>query len=93
LDLLMAQQPQLQAQIRVIEEIGPSPIPPWVIGRHVPPALRSQLRLALTEMHMNVAGRIILQSSQVSQFVPVMDADYDRTREMLTVAKGVALPS
>ena len=93
LDLLVAQQPQLQAQIRVIETLGPSPIPPWVIGRHVPPALRSQLRLALIEMHAYTAGQAILQRSQVSQFVPVIDADYDRTREMLTVAKAVVLPA
>lgn len=93
LDLLVAQQPQLREKIRVIEALGPSPIPPWVIGRHVPPALRNQLRLALTEMHADMAGQAILQRSQVRQFAPVTDANYERTREMLTGAKMVVLPT
>ena len=92
LDLLIAQQPHLQDQIRVIAALGPSPIPPWVIGQHVPLEMRTRLRAALTEMQVGVKGQTILQRSQVHHFAQVNDADYDRTREMLSVASCVVVP-
>lgn len=91
LDLLHVQQPSLQDQIRVISALGPSPIPPWVIGVHVPHDLRTQLRLALTDMHMSMAGQLILQRSQVHSFAQIHDADYDPTREILKMANRVVV--
>ena len=91
LDLRLEREPQLRHQIRVIESLGPSPIPPYVVGKHVPVALRQALRQALTHMHAHEQGRAILQQGQVARFAAVTDADYDRTREMLKQAGAVTL--
>ena len=40
----LAERAELAQQIRVIETIGPSPVPPWVISRQVPAGLRNRLR-------------------------------------------------
>ncbi len=92
LDLLGVQQPRLLDQVRMIQALGPSPIPPWVMGRHISQSLQTRLQRALTNMHLTELGRQILQRSQVRQFVSVRDADYDRTREMLERSRTIALP-
>jgi phosphonate transport system substrate-binding protein len=51
LEMRLAFEPVLRERIRIIEAIGPSPIPPYVIGTHVPAELRVALRHALTHMH------------------------------------------
>jgi phosphonate transport system substrate-binding protein len=86
LDLLFERDATLRDRLRVIDVMGPSPIPPYVIGMHVAPALRHALRHALTHMHQDPAGAAILQRGQMARFVAVTDADYNRTREMIRIA-------
>ncbi len=91
LEMRLAHEPALRERIRVIDVIGPSPIPPYVIGQHVPEALRQALRHALTHMHEDAQGQAILQQGQLSRFATVTDADYDRTRQMLQRASDIVL--
>jgi phosphonate transport system substrate-binding protein len=91
LEMRLAQERALREKIRVIDAIGPSPIPPYVVGTHVPAPVRQALRHALTHMHEDECGRDILREGQLVRFAEVTDADYDRTREMLRQANTVAL--
>ncbi|HTF92380.1 MAG TPA: PhnD/SsuA/transferrin family substrate-binding protein, partial [Verrucomicrobiae bacterium] len=60
LEWLLSQRPELARQISVIETIGPSPIPPWVISKEVPEKRRRALRTLLLDMHQDAFGRDIL---------------------------------
>ena len=44
LDWVTDQRPEIGAEIRVIETMGPSPIPPWVASTRLPEHVRSALR-------------------------------------------------
>jgi phosphonate transport system substrate-binding protein len=79
--------PELADQIRVVETLGPSPIPPIVVSRSVSPAVRSELRATLLTMHLDVDGERILAAAAIKQFVPVEDAHYDPVRAMARVAE------
>jgi phosphonate transport system substrate-binding protein len=65
--------------IRVIETLGPSPIPPVVVSRSVRPALRQALESALLDLELGLGP--------AARFVRVTDADYDPIRRM---ARGAA---
>ncbi|MCS6846249.1 MAG: PhnD/SsuA/transferrin family substrate-binding protein [Anaerolineae bacterium] len=93
LEMMLAREPALAERLRVIEVLGPSSQPPWVIGRHVPAALRQALRAALIHMHEDAEGRIVLARHRLARFAPVTDSDYDDVREMLRIAdaRGVQL--
>jgi len=86
LELEIERDPSLAAALRVVETLGPSPQPPWVIGTHVPPELRRAIRGALLGMHADAHGRQILAAGRVVCFVPITDAYYDAIRQMASVA-------
>jgi phosphonate transport system substrate-binding protein len=83
LELEQAQQPDVALGLRVVESIGPCPIPPVVVAARRPEALKARLREALLAMHGDPDGRAILADGLIARFVPVRDADYDPIREML----------
>lgn len=91
LDLLYRAEPGLRNDLRVIEVIGPSPCPPYVVGTHVPPELRSAMRETLLSMDKDIKGRAVLERAMMRRFAAVRDADYDPIREMLKAARGVEL--
>lgn len=74
--------PEIRSQIRIIDTLGPSPIPPLVILKAVPQPIRDQIRHLLTRMHENENGRQLLAIGHLRKFVPVTDADYDDIRQM-----------
>lgn len=82
-------EPALADQLRIIEVLGPSPMPPWVIVKSVPLELRTVVRSLLTTMHENPLGQRILAQGAMSHFAPVVDADYDPVRRMLAAAAQV----
>jgi ABC-type phosphate/phosphonate transport system substrate-binding protein len=86
-----AQGAGLMDEIRVIETIGPSPIPPWVISRRVPRVLRARLRELLIGMEQDPEGRVILERGRIARFVLAHDRDYDPIRRMATQAEQVSL--
>lgn len=86
LDLELARDPSLARALRVVETLGPSPQPPWVIGRHVPARQRQAVRESLLSMHEDPQGRLILAAGLTERFAAVTDADYDELRDMAEAA-------
>ncbi|HVE81969.1 MAG TPA: PhnD/SsuA/transferrin family substrate-binding protein [Myxococcales bacterium] len=83
--------PELAQKVRIIDSLGPSPIPPGVIGRDVPAPERRALRAALLAMHERAEGRKVLALARYARFAAVTDLDYDRIREMARLAETVRL--
>jgi phosphonate transport system substrate-binding protein len=83
--------PALREQVRIIDVMGPSPIPPWVVQTSLPPELRESLRDLLLNMHHEPAGRAALALGDLARFAAVTDADYDAIREMEKVAAHINL--
>jgi phosphonate transport system substrate-binding protein len=81
--------PALTDQIRVVETLGPSPIPPLVISRALPSSVSSALRSVVLSMHTDAAGQAVLASANIAQFVSVVDADYDPIRHMAHIASQI----
>lgn len=74
--------PEIQKHIRIIDTLGPSPMPPWVISQKVPKEIRSSLRRFLLELHQDPVGRDILEKGEIAHFAEVKDSDYDPIRQM-----------
>ncbi|MCA9956131.1 MAG: PhnD/SsuA/transferrin family substrate-binding protein [Anaerolineales bacterium] len=91
LEMSMREDPTLAGQIRVLEALGPSPIPPWVIHTSVPAPLRQSIRQALTQLHLTPAGREILALGELARFETAVDAPYDPIRQMLHISQHIQL--
>jgi phosphonate transport system substrate-binding protein len=91
LELLQQRDPSLSSRLRVVEVLGPSPIPPWVVSRTVPRALRAALRASLLTMHRDPRGRAILERGRMSRFAAVTDRHYDALRQMTRASAQAAL--
>jgi phosphonate transport system substrate-binding protein len=83
--------PEIAGRLRVIERLGPSPIPPWVIRQDLPQTLRDAVRQAFLSMHTYPTGREILSMGSLERFASVQDSDYDPIREMARKAERVQL--
>ena len=83
--------PQLKDKLRIIETLGPSPIPPWIIRKEVPRFLRQSLRELLSHMHEDEQGRAILAANRIKKFIVVDDQAYDPLRKMDSVAQRIQL--
>ncbi len=85
--------PELREQVRIIDVMGPSPIPPWVAQTSLPDAVRAAARAALLDMHQHPAGRAALAAGRLARFAAVSDADYDAIRAMERAAAHITLPA
>ncbi len=83
LETELRRQPELAAQIRVIETLGPSPIPPWVLRTSLSPHLQAQIRETMLHMHEDEAGRKALTVGHINRFTSVEDSDYDVIRSRI----------
>ena len=91
LDLLERRDPGLLSCLRVIETLGPSPSPPWVVSRTVAGPLREAIRGALLGLSGDPQGRAVLASGLAARFAATTDADYDPIRLLARQAQSVAL--
>jgi phosphonate transport system substrate-binding protein len=82
LETEIANRPEIGPALRTIATLGPSPIPPVVVARHVAPPLAARLRDLFLGMAADPAGRAALAEGRVATFVPMRDADYDPIRAM-----------
>ncbi len=89
LEMEIVSHPSISDRTRVIEILGPSPIPPWVVSRDLPDSLRDSLRSVFLEMHQNEAGKAILREGMIARFVSVSDQNYDPIRDMERIAQTV----
>jgi phosphonate transport system substrate-binding protein len=92
LEVEISRRPALAGQIRVLDTIGPSPIPPWLVNGRLSQELQHSLRQAFWNMHRDAHGRRILRSARLARFVPVSDSDYDPLRKMTAQAAVVEFP-
>lgn len=81
----------LMDRIRVIDSLGPSPIPPWVISKTVAESLRRELRDLFLSMDADALGRDILKRGRLERFEPAEDSDFDPIRRMAREAERVLL--
>jgi phosphonate transport system substrate-binding protein len=88
LDALFQQKPSLRAKLRVIDMLGPSPIPPLVIARDLDPALKERIRLTLLTMHNDPQAAQALRKGRIRRFAAVTDADYQPIREMFELVQS-----
>ena len=75
--------PQLAAQLRVIDSLGPSTIQPLAAASRLPESLKRDIQTFLADMHLDPAARVLLDRGLIDHFAPVTDADYDDIRAML----------
>ncbi len=81
--------PEINSQIRIIESLGPSPIPPLVVLKSVPQEIRQQLQHILLQMENEKEGRDILTMGYLARFVPVKNHHYDPIRHMAEQAEQI----
>jgi phosphonate transport system substrate-binding protein len=91
LETELRQRPQLRSQLRMIEALGPSPAPVWIVSTTVPAALREQLRSLFLNLHTDPQGQRILAEAAIARFAAVSDRDYDPIRAMARLAESVHL--
>jgi len=91
LEWIICQREKFTEQIRVIDTLGPSPIPPWVISTQMPGELRCAVRELLLGMHSDPLGRALLERGRVEKFVTGSDQQYDPIRRMARAAEQVLL--
>jgi phosphonate transport system substrate-binding protein len=90
LEWFTAARKHLVDEIRVVDTIGPSPIPPWVISRQVPDTLRRVIRGLLLSMHTEPFGKAMLERARFKRFVAAEDGDYNPIRAMASSAARVS---
>jgi phosphonate transport system substrate-binding protein len=73
--------------VRVIESLGPSPVPPVVASAKTPVAERERFRRSLVTMHEDPRGRRILDEASLERFVTITYHDYEPVRAMQKRAK------
>lgn len=81
-DRLVAKDPELASETKIIARWGPYGIPPIVIGPTVDPQLKQQLQDFFLDLHKSDEGMKILNNLSVDKFVLGADEDYDSIREM-----------
>jgi len=91
LDAELRRNPAIESAIRIVETIGPSPMPPWVIHKSVPVNLRATIAQVLLEMHSDSEGRQILDQWGISHFTDVEHSSYQPIQEMARRAATVKL--
>ena len=79
--------PELGAQLRVIDTLGPAGIQPVVAASSLPDELKAAIRAALLAMGDDPVARVRLAHGFIERFVPVTDEDYDDVRAMLVAAE------
>jgi phosphonate transport system substrate-binding protein len=81
-------QPELAAQLRIIDTLGPSTIQPVVAARRLPQRLRTDLRAFLLNLANDPVARPHLDFALVQGFEAVNDASYADIRAMLAAAEA-----
>jgi phosphonate transport system substrate-binding protein len=76
--------------VKVIETLFPggAGAPPVVVSATTPRAKAEALRKALINMHLDPAGRAILDKANIDRFLPAEDSNYDSIRKMAAAARA-----
>jgi len=91
LEWLQVRDPELADKLRVVETIGPSPIPPWVVSTNMSDVTRCRVRQVLLNLHSASRGESALAHTQLAKFIPAYDRDYDPIRRRTRQTQAVLL--
>jgi phosphonate transport system substrate-binding protein len=91
LEVLLDRDPGLAGRVRVVANLGPSPIQPLVACPDVPVELQRRVQAAVLELGMAPAERELMTRMRVERLVAVDDATYDPTRRMLETVRMAGL--
>lgn len=91
LEWLFSRSAGLAGALRVIDTIGPSPIPPWVVSKKLSAELREEIRQLLLALHRTAHGKWMLARAGLAKFIFANDRDYDPIRRMARNADAVLL--
>lgn len=72
--------PELAQQVRVIESIGPSPMPPIVVAQRLGRNWLDRLQAALLQPDSDLQAQ--MQQANVQRFAPVQSVDYQKLAQM-----------
>ncbi len=84
-DFLVQRGQGVPDKVRVIQQSAPFGIPPVVIPASLDPALKTQLRDVLLNMHKDQNGLAALAEIGVDRFVVVDESAYDSIRQMAEI--------
>jgi phosphonate transport system substrate-binding protein len=91
LELEVARRPELGSALRVVEAIGPYPIPPVAVSAALDPRRVARLRDLFLTMRETPAGRAVLARGLLARFVDVRDRDYDPIRAVARAVDAAGL--
>jgi phosphonate transport system substrate-binding protein len=74
--------PTFTSRTRIIRKSEPYGIPPLVVSRHSPSALKGSIRRLLLSMHQDPEGQQILSALMIDRFIAPQEAWYDSIRQM-----------
>lgn len=83
--------PELAAEIRVIEVLGPSTIPPVVVSTRLPEGLQQAIRAALCGLDGEAASRDRLAEGLIQRFLPIDGPSYDDIRQKTAAVEAADL--
>lgn len=78
--------PELSKYLRIIESIGPCPMPPIVAAKHLDSQLINDLQSAL--LHPDTELQSAMEQAQIRRYVPVQCEDYAAIGMMYDTAKA-----
>jgi len=81
-EFVLAQDPTLARQVKIIYRSPPFGIPPVVVGPNIRPQLRAELYELLLGLHDAPEGPAILSALGIDRFVPIEDTAYDSARQL-----------
>lgn len=86
LAMVMAQDPSLSSQLKIVESVGPSTIQPVTVSSRLSIEIRDQIGATLGSLHENPVAANALRSTQVARFVRIDPSGYDDIRAMVEAA-------
>ena len=72
--------PEIIERIRIIDQVGPSPAPPFVIHRSVPMILQQEIRQTMLELGEDETFLARVNHHRLKTIVPIDDSDYQPIR-------------
>ena len=84
----MRDHPEVTANIKVIDSLGPSTIQPVAVSKRFDGEFREAVREVMVGFHEREQGRRILDLGLVEKWVPMQASDYDDIRAMVDVCEN-----
>ena len=91
-EFFLRRNPTLAEQLHVIDQLGPSTVPPVVVAKRLDKTLKERLRNTLITMHEDEYMADRLHEGLIERFVPITDKQYDDIRVMQKRSKGAIFP-